>query len=153
MLNEYFKTTDISNIKVSKNQKKSLNKNIQFVKGSDFYKGYYDENIVKKINVRYFQFAMFGHEDRRAVRLYILEGVSSKGACFYDYKILKIKDYIISENNLSKFANKIKNKKNVSTQDGEFKIMYKYYPVYNFDFTDPPSGSEINECQSELLNY
>jgi len=31
--------------------------------------------------------------------------------------------------------------------------MFKYYPVYNFDYTNPPEGNELSQCQSELLNY
>ena len=153
MLNEYFTTTDTTNIMVSNNQKKSIDNDVQFVKGSDFYKGYYDENIVKKVLVRYFQFAIFNENGKRAVRSYLFEGVSSKGACFYDYKIINIKNYKISEENLDKFVKQITNKKPINTEDGEFRTMFKYYPVYNFDYTNPPTGNDISQCQSELLNY
>ncbi len=52
-----------------------------------------------------------------------------------------------------KFVNKIKNQRPKATPEGQFRVMFKYYPVYNFDYTNPPDGNELSQCQSELLNY
>ena len=46
-----------------------------------------------------------------------------------------------------------KNRKTIKTPKGDFKTMFKYYPVYNFDYTNPPTGNDINECMSELLFF
>ncbi len=154
MLDEYFKTTDIANMEITPEQKQSIKKDIQFVKGKDFYKGFYEQNIVHKVLIRYFQLAIFNEHGKRAVRSYLFEGRNTQGgACFYDYKILEVKDYQISEEALEKFVNKIKNQPPKATPEGEFKVMFKYYPVYNFDYTNPPEGNELSQCQSELLNY
>jgi hypothetical protein len=152
-MDDYFKTTDIANIKITPEQKNLIGKDIQFVKGSDFYKGYYEENLVHKINIRYFQLAIFDEHGKRAVRSYLFEGTNSKGACFYDYKIIEIKNYRISAKDLDKFVEKIQNQKSQNNNGVEFKVMFKWYPVYNFDYTNPPEGNELSQCQSELLNY
>ncbi len=73
MLDEYFKTTDVSNMEITPEQKQSINKDIQFVKGKDFYKGFYEKNIVHKVLIRYFQFAIFNEHGKRAVRSYLFE--------------------------------------------------------------------------------
>ncbi len=152
-MKEFFDTTDMANMTITKEQQKSIDKNIQFVKGSDFYKGYYQENTVEKIFIRYFQFAMFDENGKRAVRSFLFEGITSQGACFYDYKIKEMKDYNITEKNLEKFVKKIQNKPSIKTPEGEFKVMFKWYPVYNFAYTNPPTGNELSQCQSELLYY
>ncbi len=155
MLDEFFQTTNMSDITVSNDQKKAINKgNIQFVKGSDFYKGYYQQEVYPKMYVRFFQLGMFdGTDGKRAVRSFLLEGETNKGACFYEYKILELKDYRISQKSMEKFVDSIKNRKTIKTPKGDFKTMFKYYPVYNFDYTNPPTGNDINECMSELLFY
>ncbi len=154
MLDEFFKTTDIANTNITKQQKNAIQKDFQFVQGKDFYKGYYEQNIVHKVFIRYFQLAIFNEHGKRAVRSYLFEGKNTQGgACFYDYKILEVKDYRVSEENLDKFVNKIKDQPSKKTDDGEFKTMFKYYPVYNFDYTNPPDGNELSQCQSELLYY
>lgn len=153
-LDEYFKTTNLDNINITPDQKKAIDKNYHFVQGKDFYKGFYEENIVHKILIRYFQIAIFNDHDKRAIRSYLFEGKSTDGgSCIYNYKILEIKDYNISEEALDKFIKKIQNIPSKATPEGEFKVMFKYYPVYNFDYTNPPEGNELSQCQSELLNY
>ena len=154
MLDEYFKTTDTANMEITPEQKQSINKDIQFVKGKDFYKGFYEQNIVHKVLIRYFQLAIFNEHGKRAVRSYLFEGRNTQGgACFYDFKILEVKDSQISEEALDKFVNKIKDQRPKATPEGQFRVMFKYYPVYNFDYTNPPEGNELSQCQSELLNY
>ena len=39
-----------------------------------------------------------------------LKGKNSEGACFYDYKILNIKEYKISERKVNKFINYLTNR-------------------------------------------
>ena len=153
-MDEYFKTTNFSNINVTPEQKRAIDKDFHFVKGKDFYKGFYEQNIVHKVFIRYFQLAIFSDHGKRAIRSYLFEGKNNnEGACIYDYKIKEIKDYRISEEALEKFVKKIQNAPSKATSEGEFKVMFKYYPVYNFDYTNPPEGNELSQCQSELLNY
>ena len=91
MLEEFFQTTDVSNMPISQEQKKAIGKDFQFVKGSDFYKGYYQQDVYPKMYVRFFQLGMFdGDDGKRAVRSFLLEGETSKGACFYEYKVKKL---------------------------------------------------------------
>lgn len=152
MLDEYFKTNDYKNLKITPEQKILIDKDIQLVKGSDFHKGFYDiadKNLVQQISVRYYQFAMFEEYNKCAVRSFLLVGSTSKGACFFDYKIEELKDYSLSKKKINKFIKLLdKEKKKNNTH---FKLMYKFYPVYNFNFTNPPTGNDINQCQSELL--
>ncbi len=152
-MQEFFETTDIANMKITPEQKKLIGKDVQFVKGSDFYKGYYEENITHKVQIRYFQLAMFDEHGKRAVRSFLFEGINPKGACLYDYKIIEIKNYRISAKDLDKFIEKIQYQKPKNVDGVEFKVMFKWYPVYNFDYTNPPEGNELSQCQSELLNY
>lgn len=154
-LDSYFKTTDYKNLKVTPEQQLMVGKDIQLVKGSDFHKCIYDipdSNLVQEITVRYYQIAMFDENGngKCTIRSMLFKGNTSKGACFFDYKMVEIKDYQLSKKKIDKFIRfldkeKIKN-------NSKFKIMYKFYPVYNFNFTNPPTGNEISQCQSELLN-
>lgn len=151
MLDEFFTTSN--NLKMSSEQEIRSNKNIQFVKGSDLYKSYYeqpDKHNINNTNVRYYQIAIFDEFDKHIVRSFLFKGTTSKGACFYDYKIIELKDYKLSKNKLDKFVKILNKQKQNNTTD--FKIMYKHYPVYNFDYTNPPTGNDISECMSELLN-
>ena len=153
MLDEYFKTTDYKKLKITPEQGLLAGKDIQLVKGSDFHKSYYqmpDKNLVQNIMIRYYQISMFDDFGKCAIRSFLFQGSTSSGACFFDYKIIELKDYTLSKNkidNFVKFLDKEKTKNNK-----KFKIMYKFYPVYNFDHTNPPTGNDINQCQSELLN-
>lgn len=152
-LDEYFKTTDYKNLKITPEQGLLVGKDIQLVKGSDFHKSIYeipDSNLVQEINVRYYQIAMFEEKGKCAIRSMLLKGTTSKGACFFDYKMIEIKDYQLSKRKIDKFVRFLDKEKNKNNK--KFKLMYKFYPVYNFDFTNPPTGNEINQCQSELLN-
>ena len=135
--------------------KKSMNEmnvepKFEFVKGSDYRKGYYSNNIVSTIYIRYYQIALFTDHTqqtgKRAIRSYLLKGESSKGACFFQYNIINIKDHKISEKKLDNFIKYLDNK-----NDTDIKVKYKFYPVYNFENINPPSGNELNECTSELL--
>lgn len=154
-LDEYFKTTDYANLKITPEQSLLIGKDIQLVKGSDFHKSIYeipDNNMVQEITVRYYQIAMFDEygDGKCAIRSMLLKGTTSKGACFFDYKMIEINDYQLSKRKINKFIkilDKAKQKNNP-----KFKTMYKFYPVYNFNFTNPPTGNDINQCQSELLN-
>jgi hypothetical protein len=152
-LDDYFKTTDYKNMRITSEQGISANKNIQLVKGSDFHKCIYDikdKNLVEEITVRYYQIAMFDEYNKCAIRSILLKGSSSQGACFFNYKMVELNDYKLSKRKIDKFV-KILEKEKKKTNP-KFKLMYKFYPVYNFNFTNPPTGNEINQCQSELLN-
>lgn len=149
-MDEFFKTTNYNNLPVSESQKRGLGKNIQFVNGSDFHTNIYDVKVDKHKIVKFFQLGMFSQDNKKAVRLYILEGTSPVGGtCLYEYKILKVKDYFLDDDYFEKFEKNIKNSQN---KHDDVKIMFKYYPVYNFKFTAPPSGGDITQCVSELLN-
>jgi hypothetical protein len=153
MLDEYFKTTDYKNLKITPEQGLLVGKDIQLVKGSDFHKSFYeqpDKNLIHKNLVRYYQIAIFDENEKCAIRSFLFEGTTSKGACFFDYKIKELKDYRLSKekiNNFIKYLDKEKKKNNT-----KFKLMYKFHPVYDFVYTNPPTGNDINECMSELLN-
>jgi hypothetical protein len=153
MFDDYFKTTDYSNLKITPEQSLLIGKDIQLVKGSDFHKNFYeqsDKNLVKNISVRYYQIAMFDDFGKCSIRSFLFSGNSSKGACFFDYKIIELKDYKLDKNKIDKFVKYLDKKKRANTP--EFKLMYKFHPVYNFDYTNPPTGNDISQCQSELLN-
>lgn len=154
-LDSYFKTTDYKNLKITPDQGLLVGKDVQLVKGSDFHKSIYnipDPNLVQKITVRYYQIAMFDENGngKCAVRSMLFKGTTSKGACFFDYKMVEIKDYQLSKKKINKFIAFLDKEK--TKNNSGFKIMYKFYPVYNFNFTNPPTGNEISQCQSELLN-
>jgi hypothetical protein len=153
---------DKDKIVLQKNQKHSTDNNFVFVKGSDYYNGYYNENIIETKYVRYYQIAMFNDfptkeivkglatiptESNRCIRSFLLKGQSSKGACFFEWRVMEVKDYKIPERKLDKFI-KFLNKNNKNTN---LKLQHKFYPVYNFKNIPPPSGNDINECVSELL--
>ena len=73
-IDEYFQTTDYMNLKITPEQNLLVGKNIQFVKGSDFHKGIYeipDQNMVKKIIVRYYQIAIFDEFGKCAIRSFL----------------------------------------------------------------------------------
>ena len=148
--------------KVSKQQQKAMEPKFNFVTGSDFHKGFYDHNIMSTVYIRYYQIAQFNtfppnisqdgvsiipKNGKRNVRSYLLKGQSSKGACFFDYNVLSIKDHKISEKKLTTFIDYL----NGIPKNPNHKIKYKFYPVYNFDYVDAPSGNDVNECVSELL--
>jgi hypothetical protein len=149
-------------IKYTPNQKSSIENNIEFIKGSDYCRGYYNENILETKYVRYYQIAMFNSyskkviesgialvppKPKRCVRSYLLKGQSTKGACFFDWHIIEIKNYKIAEKELNTFIEYLNSNKKKSN----FTLQHKFYPVYNFDDTAPPTGEEINQCVSELL--
>ena len=152
MLDEYFKTTDYENLKITPEQSLLVVKYIQLVNVSDFHKGYYekpDKNLISTIVVRYYQIAMFDEFGKCAIRSFLFKGTTSKGACFFDYKIEELKDYQLSKDKIDKFVKVLD--KEQKKNNSNFKIMYKFHPVYNFNFTNPPTGNDINQCQSELL--
>jgi hypothetical protein len=159
---DLFQTTDYTNFVPNDNQAKAIEKNFNFVKGSDLYKGIYDkcDSNIKNMFVRYYQIAMFNqHEDndnyneyeekhgKRSIRSFLFKGHTGSGDCCYDYRVAEVKNYLIDEKDLDKFIRAIKKNKNNS----EIKIIFKYYPVYDFTYTHPPTGDEINQCYSELL--
>lgn len=153
MLNEYFETTDYKNLKLTRDQGLLIGKDIQLVKGSDFHKGIYeipDKNSVENIQVRYYQIASFDDFGKCAIRSFLFEGTSTQGACFFNYKIKELKDYFLSKNKIDEFVKALNIQKTKNNKKS--KLMYKFYPVYNFDYTNPPTGNDINECVSELLN-
>lgn len=152
-LDEYFSTTDYTNLKITPEQGLLVGKDIQLVKGSDFHKCIYDipdANLVQEISVRYYQIAMFDEYGKCAIRSMLFKGSTSKGACFFDYKMEEINEYKLSKRKIDKFVNFLNKEKRKN--NSKFKLMYKFYPVYNFNFTNPPTGNEISQCQSELLN-
>ena len=165
---DLFQTTDYTNFVPNNDQATAIKKNFNFVKGSDLYKGVYDivDADVKNVYVRYYQIAMFSeHEDndnysqnennnaKRVIRSYLFKGQSGTGACFYNYKVIQLKNYSINENDVDKFVNAIKKKsKQNYKNNNELKIVFKYYPVYDFTYTAPPTGDEISQCYSQLLS-
>ncbi len=125
----------------------------EFIKGSDFYPSFYNENILKEVYIRFYQITLFNIKNKRLIRSFLIKGNTSEGACLYDYKIMEANIYMISERKLNKFINYITNVlPRQKSNNNDIKIKYKFYPVYNFDNTPPPNGNEINECVSELLN-
>ena len=165
---ELFQTTDYTNFVPNVHQTQSIEKNFNLVRGSDLYKGVYDisPNDVKNVIVRYYQIAMFSnHENndnysqdendnaKRVIRSFLFKGQGGTGACQYNYKIIEVKNHSINENDLDKFINAIKKniKKNYKNNNNH-KIVFKYYPVYDFTNTSPPTGDEISQCYSELLS-
>ena len=107
MLNEYFKTTDYKDLKVTREQGELIGKNIEFVNGSDFHNNYYktpDKNLKDNILVRYYQIASFDEFGKCAIRSFLFKGETSKGACFFDYKIKELKDYKLSKNKIDEFV-------------------------------------------------
>lgn len=152
-LDNYFTTTDYKNLKITPEQDLLVNKDIQLVKGCDFHKCIYDipdKNYIQEITVRYYQIAMFDEYGKCAIRSMLFKGSTSKGACFFNYTMVEINDYQLSKNKVDKFVKFLDKEKNKN--NSKFKLMYKFYPVYNFNFTNPPTGNDINQCQSELLN-
>jgi len=150
MFDEYFKTTDYKNLKITPEQSLLINKDIQLVQGSDFHKNYYDiqdKSVIKNIYVRYYQIALFDEFEKYALRSFLFLGSSSSGECFFTYKIIELKDYKLSKNKINRFIN------HIDKNNSKYKIMYKFHPVYNFDYTNPPTGNDINQCQSELLKF
>jgi hypothetical protein len=165
---ELFQTTDYTNFIPNNNQSQAISKTFNIVKGSDLYKGVYDtcQSDIQNILVRYYQVAMFSEHDgeyskynydinenentTKNIRSFLFKGQSGNGACCYNYKIIEIKNYSINENDVDKFINAIKKKS--KNNNSEFKIVFKYYPVYNFENTAPPTGDEISQCYSELLS-
>ena len=151
MLDNYFNTTDYTNLPLTTEQNKLIKKDIKFVKGCDFYKGYYDTDItIKNIYVRYYQISIFDEFGKCAIRSFLFEGSTSKGACFYDYKMIEIKEYKLSKKKIDKFVKYLTKQQKKTPKD--FKIMFKFYPVYNFLYENPPTGNDLNQCYSELLN-
>jgi len=155
---------DKEKLTLEKNHKESIEKHYDFVKGSDFCKGYYDNIVVDVSYVRFYQIALFNDypknvinsgialvpkNPRRCIRSFLLRGKNAKGACFFEWEIIEIKNYKISEKKLNTFIEFLSSKTN---NKSNIKIKHKFYPVYNFDHTEPPSGNEINKCVSELLN-
>ncbi len=152
---EYFQTTDYKNLKITPEQGLLIGKNINLVKGSDFHKNIYeipDKNLIQEITVRYYQIAMFDEYGKCSIRSFLFKGTTSKGACFFDYKMIELKDYILAKKKINKFIKYLDKQKIKNIKNKNFKLMYKFYPVYNFDYTNPPTGNDINQCQSELLN-
>ena len=94
---------------------------------------------------------MFSQENKKAIRLYTLEGTSPVGGtCLYEYKVINIRDFTLENSYFDKFEKNLK-EQNSNNNENDLKIMLKYYPVYNFDFIEPPSGNDVNQCSSELL--
>ena len=163
-LDEFFNQHfDQDKITLPQNQKDSIDKHFEFIKGSDFCKGYYDQTVVETKYVRFYQIAMFNDyskkilesgialvpkDNKRCVRSFLLKGQSAKGACFFDWHVMEVKEYKISEKKLNTFIDYISS--NIA-KNSNIKIKHKFYPVYNFEDTAPPTGNEINECVSELL--
>ena len=154
---------DQDKIVLPQNQKDSIEKNFEFVKGSDFCKGYYDQTIIETLYVRFYQIALFNDyakkilesgiamvpkDGKRCIKSFLLRGKNAKGACLLDWEILEIKNHKISEKKLTTFIDYLNSNIN---KKSNIKIKHKFYPVYNFDNTEPPAGYEINECVSELL--
>ena len=139
--------------KYDKENEKYRDTNYEIVSGASFYTNVYEEST-EKINVLYYQIAEFNNYPdnkntlvgKRNIRAFVLLGAGGGSSCSYSYNIIKIKNYNIHESKLKKFLNYI-----TSSASNKNRIKYKFYPVYNFDNTEYPSGNDINECVSELL--
>jgi hypothetical protein len=119
----------------------------EIVKGCDKL-GYYDVKMIKDVEVRFFQISQFEVKGMISIRSYLFKGTgTSPGGCFYEYSIKEVIDYKLNKKQLKQFEKVLKNKKDNSN----YKIMFKYYPVYELSFTPPPSGQELSQCTSELL--
>ena len=118
----------------------------EIVKGGEKL-GYYDIKITTDVQVRFFQISQFEENGLFAIRSYLFIGNGTNGGCFYEDKIVDIKDYKLTERELNKFKKTLQNKKDTKNH----KIMYKFYPVYYLEFTQGPSGQELSQCTSELL--
>lgn len=151
MLDEYFKTTDMEkDINIKQAQEKQ-NAKIQFVNGSQYHQSIYDIDEDKGSNIKFYQIAQFDEFGNVAIRSFEFKGIKSNGVCFYDYKMESYKDHILPKRKAEKFV-RFLDKLIKKTPTGAInKIIYKYYPVYNFDYTAPPDGSELSQCCSELL--
>lgn len=163
-MDDYFKTSSFDSLKITPEQSSLAGKNIQLVKGSDYHKSVYDikdKNYSTHNLVRYYQIASFDEFGKCAIRSFLFKGTTSSGACFYDYTMLEIKDYMLAKDLVDNFVNflnskiaEIAHRKKIGRfkKDKTPQIMYKFYPVYNFNYTNPPTGNDINECQSDLLS-
>lgn len=152
-LNEFFSVTDYQNLKITPEQSLLMGKDIQLVKGSDYHKNIYDipdSNNIQDLTVRYYQIAIFDEFGKCSIRSFLFKGETSKGACFYNYKMIEIKDYSLAKNKIDTFVKYLEKQQKLNIKN--FKIMFKFHPVYNFEYTNPPTGNDINQCQSELLN-
>ena len=120
----------------------------EIVKGGREKNGYYDIKVVdNSITIRFYQISEFLNDNMHTIRSYLFKGDDNcNGSCCYEYKILEINNYLLSERDLKKFIKVLKNKKN--TQN---KIIFKYYPVYDFKYVEPPETYLLSQCNSELL--
>lgn len=118
----------------------------EIVKGGEKL-GYYDIKITKDVRVRFFQIAQFDVAGVFAIRSYLFEGNGTNSGCFYEYKLVNMNDYKLTKRELKQFVKTLMDKKDTPT----YKVMYKYYPVYELTFTNGPSGQELSQCTSELL--
>jgi len=67
----------------------------EFIKGSDFYPSFYNENITKEVYIRFYQITLFDVNNKRLIRSFLIKGKTSEGACLYDYKIIEAKIYLM----------------------------------------------------------
>lgn len=150
MLDDYFKTTDMDkDINIKQAQEKQNGK-IQFVSGSQLLQS---EDMLedKGSNIKFYQIAQFDDFGQVAIRTFLFKGIKSNGICFYDYKMESYKDHVLPKRKADKFVKFLEKQIKKTPNNAVNKIMYKYYPVYNFDYTGPPNGAELSQCCSELL--
>ena len=129
-----------------------MSEKYEFINGSDYYTGFYDQKNMSEVYIRFYQITLFNNDNKRLIRSFLIKGKTSEGACLFDYKIINMKIYKINERKLNKFINYITNIYPTQNNQNDIKIKFKFYPVYDFTNTMPPNGNEINECISELLN-
>ena len=106
MLNNCFKTTELDKLKVTREQQNLINKDIEFVRGSQYYPKYYDikDESIQNTLVKYYQITIFQENNLNSVRSFLFEGSTNNVPCDYNYKILKIKENKLNKEDLNKFV-------------------------------------------------
>jgi hypothetical protein len=137
---DFNKHTDITNCNDLNNKK------CEFVKGEKFHTDFYQENIVKNENLRFFQLSMYDHNNVHSVRSYLLKGSTANGVSMYDYSVLEQNEYELSKREFKKFKKMLE--KNIGPN-----IKFKIYPVFTLEFISHPTGEEINVATSSLTNF
>jgi len=123
------------------------NEKYNFVSGNKL--GYYDVKITHDYTIHYFQISNFERFDNNNynIRSYLFKSNCDSGGCCFEFVIKNVKDYQLSKLELDKFKQVLKNSKNNVTH----KVMYKFFNDVDFTYVTPPDGSELSQCNSELL--
>lgn len=123
------------------------NERYNFVSGKKL--GYYDVKITHDYTISYFQISNFERFDNENynIRSYLFKSNCDSGGCCFEYVIKQVRDYQLSKSELEEFKQVLKDSKNTPTH----KVMYKFLNYVDFTTVPPPDGSELSQCNSELL--